>query len=125
MKSTPRINRKQLAEQLAPAGAESADPERAKLILASDLHWLVSEGYVIEFNDSSLDLPRVKPPVAPAAEDNSPAVSEVESIKPTSENQPVEESKNEGAIESVQMAVAATEEEPEGIKVSSESSPAP
>src|SRR5881394_4063992 len=51
VKSTPRINRKQLAEQLAPAGAESADPERAKLILASDLHWLVSEGYVIEFND--------------------------------------------------------------------------
>ena len=65
--STPGINRKQLAEQLAPAGAEPADLERTRLTLASDLHWLVSEGYVIEFNDGSLDLPRTKPPAAPAA----------------------------------------------------------
>ena len=55
--AAPGIHRKQLAEQLAPAGAEPADLEKAKLALASDLHWLVSEGYVIEFNDGSLDLP--------------------------------------------------------------------
>jgi hypothetical protein len=57
--ATPRINRKQLAEKLivdlAPEEAESK-----KLALTSDLHWLISEGYVIEFNDGSLDLPRVK-----------------------------------------------------------------
>jgi hypothetical protein len=64
----PGIARKQLAEQLAPAGAEPADLERAKLTLASDLHWLVSEGYIIEFNDGSLDLPKTKPPAAAAAE---------------------------------------------------------
>ena len=27
------------------------------MTLANDLHWLVREGYVIEFNDGSLDLP--------------------------------------------------------------------
>jgi len=57
--ATPRINRKQLAEKLivdlAPEEAESK-----KLALTSDLHWLISEGYVIEFNDGSLDLPRAK-----------------------------------------------------------------
>ena len=66
--AAPGINRKLLAEQLAPAGAEAADLEKAKMTLASDLHWLIREGYVIEFNDGSLDLPRTKPPVAPAAE---------------------------------------------------------
>ncbi len=59
--ATPGINRKKLAEQIAPVGA--ADHERAKLTLASDLRWLISEGYVIEFNDGSLDLPRTKAPV--------------------------------------------------------------
>jgi hypothetical protein len=38
------------------------------MTLASDLHWLIREGYVIEFNDGSLDLPRAKPPVAPATD---------------------------------------------------------
>ena len=36
------------------------------MTLASDLRWLISEGYVIEFNDGSLDLPRTKPPVVAA-----------------------------------------------------------
>jgi hypothetical protein len=58
--ASPGVNLKQLADQLAPAGAEPADHERARLSLASDLHWLVSEGYVIEFNDGSLDLPKAK-----------------------------------------------------------------
>ena len=39
---------------------------RVKMTLASDLRWLISEGYVIEFNDGSLDLPRAKAP-APIA----------------------------------------------------------
>jgi hypothetical protein len=53
------INRKQLFETLTGNGA-SEDAERRKLALASDLHWLINEGYVIEFNDGSLDLPRMK-----------------------------------------------------------------
>ena len=62
--ATPGINRKQLAEQLAIADADAAAAERAKMTLANDLHWLIREGYVIEFNDGSLDLPRAKPPAA-------------------------------------------------------------
>jgi hypothetical protein len=97
--STPGINRKQLAEQLAPAGAEPADLERARLTLASDLHWLVSEGYVIEFNDGSLDLQRTKTPVAPkrveagvvAAEEKAANVIEPKPTEPDAETQPIEE----------------------------------
>jgi hypothetical protein len=71
--ANPGVNRRQLAEQLAPAGAEPAELERAKLTLASDLRWLVSEGYVIEFNDGSLDSPKTKPPAQPTAPAEKPA----------------------------------------------------
>ncbi len=71
----PGINRKILAEQVAPPGAEPAEVERAKLTLASDLRWLISEGYVIEFNDGSLDLPRTKPPMAQVAKSSQEAAS--------------------------------------------------
>ena len=113
--STPGIGRKQLADQLAPAGAEPADLERAKLTLASDLHWLVSEGYVIEFNDGSLDLPRTKPPVAPAAEEKPAGAIEVKPTEPTWEAQPIEESKTEVATEPGQTETPAPEESPEAM----------
>jgi hypothetical protein len=59
LQAAPRISRKELAEQLI-GNAAGEDQERAKLALASDLHWLIHEGHVVEFNDGSLDLPRVK-----------------------------------------------------------------
>lgn len=46
--------------------------------LASDLKWLVSEGYVIEFNDGSLDLPRTKP----KKEETAPTEAAVPSVIP-------------------------------------------
>jgi hypothetical protein len=56
---TGGINRKQLFETLTGNGtSEEAEPRR--LALASDLRWLINEGYVIEFNDGSLDRPRIK-----------------------------------------------------------------
>jgi len=56
---TAVINRKQLFEKLiGDVTAEDAEPR--KLAFASDLRWLINEGYVIEFNDGSLDLPRGK-----------------------------------------------------------------
>ena len=58
----PGLTRKQLAEKLVPEGGDAAAADRVKLSLGSDLRWLVSEGYVIEFNDGTLDLPRAKPP---------------------------------------------------------------
>ncbi|HEY0368256.1 MAG TPA: hypothetical protein VGC85_01545, partial [Chthoniobacterales bacterium] len=53
---TSGISRKDLAEKLAEGITEPAEIDRVKLSLASDLRWLVSEGYVIEFNDGTLDL---------------------------------------------------------------------
>ena len=62
-----RIGRKELADKLIvdpsttlKASLSGEEAERAKLSLASDLRWLINEGYVIEFNDGSLDLPRTK-----------------------------------------------------------------
>jgi hypothetical protein len=110
--STPGIGRKQLAEQLTSAEAEPADLERAKLTLASDLHWLVSEGYVIEFNDGSLDLPRTKPPAA----ERKPAVGvEAGAAEPAPEPHPVEESKSEVAMEPVRMEAPVSEASHEAI----------
>src|SRR5437660_6319102 len=57
--ATAGINRKQLFETLTGNGA-SEDAEPRRLALASDLRWLINEGYVIEFNDGSLDRPRAK-----------------------------------------------------------------
>jgi hypothetical protein len=56
---TAVINRKQLFEKLIGSVA-TEDVEPRKLALVSDLRWLINEGYVIEFNDGSLDLPRGK-----------------------------------------------------------------
>jgi hypothetical protein len=53
------INRKELFAKLITDSA-SEDAESRKLRFASDLRWLISEGYIIEFNDGSLDLPHVK-----------------------------------------------------------------
>jgi len=53
------INRKQLFEKLI-GNVATEDVEPRKLALVSDLRWLINEGYVIEFNDGSLDLPRGK-----------------------------------------------------------------
>ncbi len=83
---TPALNRKQLAEKLH--AGEGADAEKAKLTLASDLHWLIHEGYVIEFNDGSLDLPRSKPatpPVAEPKEETAPQAAEPTSELPSGE----------------------------------------
>ena len=57
--SAARINRKQLFEKLTGVGA-TEEAETRRLAFAADLRWLINEGYVIEFNDGSLDLPRTK-----------------------------------------------------------------
>jgi hypothetical protein len=59
LSGTAAISRKQLFNKLIGDSA-SEDVEARSLALASDLRWLINEGYVIEFNDGSLDLPRGK-----------------------------------------------------------------
>src|SRR5438874_4242340 len=74
--ATPGIGRKELAEKLI-VDVAAEDIEARKLALASDLHWLISEGHVIEFNDGSLDLPRTKTPTpAASAGDSSSSVEQ-------------------------------------------------
>src|SRR5207253_10495938 len=59
LSGTAAISRIQLLEKLIGDSA-SEHAEARSLALASDLRWLINEGYVIEFNDGSLDLPRGK-----------------------------------------------------------------
>jgi hypothetical protein len=110
---TPGINRKQLAEQLAPEGAEAADLERAKMTLASDLRWLASEGYVIEFNDGSLDLPRAKPVAAPVVEiaEKPVETAGTDSSEVIAEAQPAEQQTTQNAPEHSEEAVPAAQEQ--------------
>jgi hypothetical protein len=61
LSAKPGITRRQLLEKLSPnESGEVEGAEKKKLALASDLHWLISEGHVIEFNDGALDLARTK-----------------------------------------------------------------
>jgi hypothetical protein len=86
--ATPGINRKQLAEQLSPPDADAAAAERAKMSLANDLHWLIREGYVIEFNDGSLDLPRAKAPAAAPEDKPKESVPTEDATVPVEQNEP-------------------------------------
>jgi hypothetical protein len=67
LRGNPGINRKQLLEKLPPNEIDESDAEKRKLALASDLHWLIGEGHVIEFNDGALDLARTKAPAQASA----------------------------------------------------------
>jgi hypothetical protein len=81
---TAVINRKQLFEKLiGDVPTEGAEPR--KLAFASDLRWLINEGYVIEFNDGSLDLPRGKTKPQEAVAQEVPAAEPMEhrSAEPT------------------------------------------
>ena len=73
--ANPGTNRKDLADKIL-VGVAAEDMEARKLALASDLRWLISEGNVIEFNDGSLDLPRVK--VKPVVASKTSATTPVE-----------------------------------------------
>lgn len=65
IRATPRITRKDLAEKLTAGEVAPEEREKMRLSLAADLRFLVREGHVVEFNDATLDLPRVKPPASP------------------------------------------------------------
>jgi len=81
-----------------PAAAIATPPEAApeQTALASDLHWLIHEGHVIEYANGLLETakkplprpPKPEKPPAPAAAPTSPAASPIESSEtaaPTSE----------------------------------------
>jgi hypothetical protein len=77
LSGTAVFNRKQLFEKLI-GDVTTQDAEPHKLGLASDLRWLINEGYVIEFNDGSLDLPRGKAKPREAVTPEVPAPEPIE-----------------------------------------------
>jgi hypothetical protein len=87
--SSPRIRRKEVADKLLAEAGE--DLETRKLALASDLRWLISEGYVIEFNDGALDLPRVKTKKPDESESEHVSEVDAETIADTPEDESVGE----------------------------------
>jgi hypothetical protein len=107
--ATPGINRKLLAEQITLPDADATSADRAKMTLAHDLHWLIREGYVIEFNDGSLDLPRAKAQAAAVEEKPAGAAETSPSEPPAAESRtpPVVE---EPAAAMEPLAVAASVE---------------
>jgi hypothetical protein len=71
LRAHPDSNRKRLSENLL--GSSPAEADLAKL--AADLHWLVQEGYVVEFGDGklwALDNRLPKPATAPPAAARTP-----------------------------------------------------
>ena len=78
------------------------------MTLATDLHWLIREGYVVEFNDGSLDLPRAKAPAAIPTEEK-PAVAEEPPVVTDPERSEVASEKSEATN---QLEPVAAETEP-------------
>jgi hypothetical protein len=93
---TPALNRKQLLEKSTPEGADDLEIGRVKMTLASDLRWLISEGYLIEFNDGTLDLPRAKAP-APAQPQKSAGDKSAAAEQPASEQSSMEQAPHTSA----------------------------
>ncbi len=56
----PKCTRTELAAKILPVHPD--DPARAKSQLASDLHWLIQAGHVIELHNGILDLPAAPAP---------------------------------------------------------------
>jgi hypothetical protein len=78
IQNNQNCNRASLAAAILGPDEHAADPAR-KTVLATDLHWLVETGRVIEFSDGRLDLPLVPAPVkpeTPAAKDKAESAAE-------------------------------------------------
>jgi len=96
--ATPGATRKELAEKVL-VDLVNEEAERAKLALASNMHWLIREGYVIEFNDGSLDLPRgkakphqpVEAAVSAANDSSTTSAKNEEEFVSSTESRPTEE----------------------------------
>ena len=85
LRAHPDSNRRQLSENLL--GSSPAEAEVAKL--AADLHWLVQEGYVVEFGDGklwALENRTVKPVTATADAAATPAAGTAPAKESSHEN---------------------------------------
>jgi hypothetical protein len=124
LEASPRLKRPELATRILGADQEAPEAASRKEQLASDLHYLIHIGHVIEFADSTLELPlapNAKPEAAqkPAQQKkeprSSPAGGSAEAAPPDSEaateSEEIEESEAIPASETSATPEAAAEPE--------------
>ncbi|HEX8295946.1 MAG TPA: hypothetical protein VF593_06570 [Chthoniobacteraceae bacterium] len=101
----PRIKRPELANKILGAGHESPEAAARKAQLASDVHYLVQMGHVIEFSDGSLDL-ALTPKMEQAPQQKASGKKEATSVdQPAAEAaQPDTSMGNEAASSEVEAA---------------------
>lgn len=104
IEASPKCTRADLSTQLLKPHEESPDFAKLKAALASDLHWLIQAGHVIEFHDGTLDLP-LPPKEAPDAAKSTATTPASESAPEGAESEAV-------ADDSAEVAEEATEEAP-------------
>lgn len=89
IEASPRIKRPQLAGKILGPAQDTPEALARKAQLASDLHYLIQMGHVLEFSDGALELPlapnaRPEPEpkaACPAAAGATPAVAEVAALE--------------------------------------------
>jgi len=127
LETSPRLKRPELATRILGADHESPEIAARKEQLASDLHYLIQIGHVIEFADGTLELPlapNAKPeperkpaqgkqganPAAPAETSEATAATESDAV---AESQDLAEPESNPAAEiSVEPEAVATEAAP-------------
>jgi hypothetical protein len=106
LESSPHLKRPELAARILGADHESAEALARKAQLASDLHYLIQIGHVIEFADGALELPLA--PNAKPEPERRPAQPKQET-QPAAAEEPVEAAAEPDAV------VESEEPEPEPI----------
>jgi hypothetical protein len=121
----PRLNRPQLASHVLGASAQADSPETVarKESLASDLHYLVHAGHVIEFHDGTLDLP-LSPKAEQSQENSEPSAASGPETVPTdavqADQEPHVDSALSSSIPAQEPVESSLEENPPGEMASAD-----
>ena len=123
IESTPRCKRPDLAKKLLCEHHDSPELASRKSALASDLHYLILAGHVIEFADGALELPL--PPKPPEQKGAGNAAKKGGKATPAEADEAAEESEEDGGEpESIaEEAPEAGSESPAEVEVIAEVAP--
>ncbi len=133
VEAAPRIKRPQLAAKILGPAQEAPETLVRKSQLASDLHYLIQMGHVIEFSDGALELPlspNAKPEAAgrnlPSAPPGAtPAPAEAATVEPEPEAELQPEAEAEAAALVADESVNPPAEERLVVTEITEAEPAP
>ena len=107
IEATPRCKRPDLAKKLLGEQQESPELDARKSALASDLHYLILAGHVIEFADGALELPLPPKPPEPQGPGKGKKSGPAETAKDAEEENAERESPGEEALETEPAAESA------------------